>query len=308
MRKRTLWIMLLTISVLLIGLPWVTVMAKQSNSLTLDAIQKAPAAVIAADGKAAPPEVKVAREWTGPLCKAKLVNDGKTPIQIKEVVLLDIPHALHPETHLYGEGFTMLSQTGGTLAKPANIGGYADAKHYKIPEPGDATVVYGLLTLSPAEDDHLLLAFSSCNRFIGRFYVRPTSIQAVLDTENLTLQPGHSWQLEEFLFTAGKDRNALLAKLAERIMQHHAPLHTATEPTGWCSWYCFGPRVTSKQVLDNLDTIARDAPGLKYVLVDDGYQPAMGDWLETGPAFGGGVKDVLKQIRDKGFEPALWVA
>jgi len=34
----------------------------------------------------------------------------------------------------------------------------------------------------------------------------------------------------------------------------------------------------------------------------------MGDWLETGNAFGGNVQGVLKQIKDKGFEPAIWVA
>ena len=50
------------------------------------------------------------------------------------------------------------------------------------------------------------------------------------------------------------------------------------------------------------------APGLKYIQIDDGYQPAMGDWLETGAAFGGQVQTVLRQIRDRGFEPAIWVA
>ena len=33
-----------------------------------------------------------------------------------------MPHALPPETHLYGEGFTMLSQTAGTLGKPTDLG------------------------------------------------------------------------------------------------------------------------------------------------------------------------------------------
>ena len=66
--------------------------------------------------------------------------------------------------------------------------------------------------------------------------------------------------------------------------------------------------MTAQQVLDNLDFIARNAPGLKYIQLDDGYQPAMGDWLETGAAFGGGVQDVLKKIRARGFEPAIWVA
>src|SRR5262249_17388233 len=88
----------------------------------------------------------------------------------------------------------------------------------------------------------------------------------------------------------------------------HPPLLTKTPPTGWCSWYCFGAKVTAKQVTDNLDFIAKNAPGLRYVQIDDGYQAAMGDWLDTGGAFGGDVRAVLKQIADKGFEPAIWVA
>lgn len=34
----------------------------------------------------------------------------------------------------------------------------------------------------------------------------------------------------------------------------------------------------------------------------------MGDWLDTGAAFGGGVATVLRQIRERGFEPAISVA
>jgi len=85
-------------------------------------------------------------------------------------------------------------------------------------------------------------------------------------------------------------------------------LRFAAPPAGWCSWYCFGPRVTAQQVLENLEAIAKKIPGLKYIQIDDGYQPAMGDWLETGAAFGGAVQSVLRQIRDRGFEPAIWVA
>jgi alpha-galactosidase len=34
----------------------------------------------------------------------------------------------------------------------------------------------------------------------------------------------------------------------------------------------------------------------------------MGDWLDSGKAFGGDVRGVLKEIRTRGFEPAIWVA
>src|SRR5262249_38275543 len=117
-----------------------------------------------------------------------------------------------------------------------------------------------------------------------------------------------SWELEEFTVSAGEDVEVLLAELAERLNHHHPRLATAQPPTGWCSWYCFGPNATDKQVLANLDVIARDVPGLRYIQIDDGYQAAMGDWLETGPAFGGNVRPVLEAIRARGFAPALWVA
>jgi alpha-galactosidase len=279
--------------------------AAPEPTLSLDAVQKAPAKVVPVEGDAA--EVKVVREWAGMVCRAKLVNEGKAPVKVKEVVLFDVPHALPPETHLYGEGFTMLSQTAGTLGKPLDLG-RTDRDHYKIPQPSDATVVYGLLTLQPPGGAHAVLAFTSCRRFVGRFYVRPKSIQVVLDTEGLTLAPGQTWDLEEFQFGSGDDRNALLAAAGERIAKNHPRLKSEREPTGWCSWYCFGSHVKAEQVLANVDVMAKEAPGLRYVLIDDGYQPKMGDWLETGPAFGGGVQDVLKKVREKKFEAALWVA
>jgi alpha-galactosidase len=114
--------------------------------------------------------------------------------------------------------------------------------------------------------------------------------------------------LEELIWTSGPDRAKLLAMVANRLAMHHPPLRTSKPPTGWCSWYCFGPRVTAQQVLDNLDTIAKQLPGLTYVQIDDGYQSAMGDWLDTGAAFGGNVRTVLDEIRRRGFQPAIWVA
>mgnify|MGYP000350492368 CR=1 FL=1 len=35
----------------------------------------------------------------------------------------------------------------------------------------------------------------------------------------------------------------------------------------------------------------------------------MGDWLDTGPGFGGKpVQDILREIKSRGREPAIWVA
>lgn len=251
--------------------------------------------------------LKLSGARRGDLYRPTLTNTGKTAVHVKEVAILRIAHELPDDTRLYGESFQMLSQTGGTLGKPVNLG-YDELAHYKLPQPADAKVVSGMMTLTPPSGETMLLGFTSCKRFNGRFYLRPHSIEVVEDTEGLALQPGESWELEEFQYTTGPNRAALLTRLADRIDVNHPPLRFKAPPAGWCSWYCFGARVTAKNVMDNLAAIAKDAPQLKYVQLDDGYQPAMGDWLETGKAFGGDVKGVLEAIRKQGFEPAIWVA
>ena len=264
--------------------------------------------VIGADGSVLR-GVDLVREWSGPFCRSRVTNRSGQRVAIKEVVLVDVELAMPSSMALYGEGFQMLTQTGGTVAAPQDYSQYTDAKHYRIPEPEGARAFYGLLTLSPPAKDTSVVAFTSCARFSGKFIVHDSSLRAVVDCEGLSLDPGESWPLEELMVSAGSDRATLLAAVGDRIAIHHPRLAgSPTPPTGWCSWYCFGPRVTAQQVLDNLDVIAKDFPGLKYVQIDDGYQSAMGDWLETGAAFGGSVRSVLAQIRRRGFEPAIWVA
>ena len=261
----------------------------------------------------------VTREWTDPnhhICASRVTNPTAQPVRVNEVVLFEVRPGPSPEiTQLYGEGFQMLSQTAGTVAGPVDAGSYTDAGHYKLPTATGVRAFYGLMRLGgglPKPDNVLdpdpqwVLAFTSCRRFSGFFRLNGTSsIEVVVDTEGLTLGPGESWNLEEFFQGLGTTN---LKPVAARIAENHPPLKTAAPPTGWCSWYCFGPKVTAQNVLDNLDVIAKKIPGLTYIQIDDGYQAAMGDWLETGAAFGGDVRKVLDEIRKRGFKPAIWVA
>jgi alpha-galactosidase len=282
-------------------------LAWQGEDLTLDKLANAPARAIGLDDRPLP-QVRIERTWKGSTCYASVHNSGREPVRLKHIVVFDVAHGLPPETSLYGEGFQMLTQSGGTLGQPLDLGNYTDPKHYRLAEPTGSRVVYGLATLKPADGPYHALAFDSCRRFNGALHLRSASIHVVQDTEGLTLDPGARWTLEEFSYTSGPDRESLLDALAGRLNANHPPLRFPAPPAGWCSWYCFGPRVTAQQVRDNLDVIARQIPGLKYIQIDDGYQPAMGDWLDTGPAFGGSVQGVLKDIRARGFEPAIWVA
>jgi alpha-galactosidase len=278
-----------------------------SKGIDLDRLRGAPGWVLGDEGKKLT-SVRLTREWQGGSCRSRITNLGKADVRVREVVLFSLAHELPGATAVYGESLQMLSQTAGTLASPEHLG-YDERQHYKVPQPaGVAHAVTGLLMLTPPSEPTTLMAFASCRRFAGRFYLRPGAVEGVLDGEDLVLAPGQTWDLEELFLARGPDQAPLLVSLAARINRQHPPLKFAKPPTGWCSWYCFGPKVTADDVAQNLDVIAKDVPALRYVQIDDGYQPAMGDWLETGKAFGGDVKGVLSAIRKRGFEPAIWVA
>jgi alpha-galactosidase len=248
------------------------------------------------------------RKWSGNICKTTLKNNGKTKVHPSNVILFDISdHGLAPESVVYGEGFQMLHQNGGTLAHREDIGGYADNKHYNISDPHDLPTAYGVLTVSTKADEHLLLGFTSCRRFSGRISYNAEQIQISIDAEGLELKPGESWVLEDFIVLGGSDRGLLFDQLTTEIAKNHPQRKTQTIPTGWCSWYCYGPAVTNQIIEDNLDGFAKILPELKYIQIDDGYQPFMGDWLDENPSYGN-LRKTLTAIKAKGFEPAIWVA
>src|SRR5262249_4493749 len=217
-------------------------------------------------GDGAEKRIELARFWDSDSCRVNLVNRGHRAVRIKEVVVCETSHHLPEETRLYGESFQMLSQTAGTLGHPLDLG-YSEVAHYRIPQPPDALAASGLLTLSAPGRPPLLLGFSSCRRFIGRVFCHKGSIPAVVDTEGLELGPGESWEGEELMVAESDSRPGLLARLAERVVKNHPKRMFQPVPTGWCSWYCFGPKVTAEQVLENLDVISQKLPQLKYVQI-----------------------------------------
>ena len=281
-----------------------------TNSHWVHDFQSAPAKVVLVGGvKADPAVIQVHRSWRGAVCAARVVNVGQSPVRVARVDLFDFNHGLPGTTPFYAESFQMLAQNGGTLAAPADWGSYPDRIHYKLDEPEGLRTAHGMMLLRPAGADQVLLGFGSCRRFDGRISFDAQRLLVSFDCEGLDLAPGETWTLEEFYCEAGSGREALLDNLGQRIEQNH-PRRTGFKapPLGWCSWYCFGPSATVPDIRRNLNWIATNAPQLRYIQIDDGYQPWMGDWLETGKSFGGDIKSVLREIRARGFEPAIWVA
>ncbi len=248
------------------------------------------------------------------MLRTSLRNSGTSPVRVREIVLTTAPHTLPPDTAYYAEGFQMLSQTAGTVGAPEEVGAYTDRGHYKMPEAPDCLTAYGLATCSPPTGDHVALAFTSCRRFVGVVRITATHVELALDAEGLSLAAGEEWALEDCWIGAAPDRDALLDRLAALIAGSHPRLPAVDAPTGragpsgWCSWYWYGPSVSEDDVIANLRAIASHKADLRFIQIDDGFQAAMGDWLEPGERFPGGVGPLCRRIQQEGFEPAIWLA
>lgn len=124
------------------------------------------------------------------------------------------------------------------------------------------------------------------------------------------LDPGESLELEPVRVALGAEPNALLEAHAEAQGLRAGARACAPFQAGWCSWYHFFHDVTEDAFIRNLDALvaARAEIPIELVQLDDGYQRAIGDWLETNEKFPSGLPAIARAVRAAGFTPGLWTA
>lgn len=147
----------------------------------------------------------------------------------------------------------------------------------------------------------------------GVVYLRPHGDDVLLEVEarlERPLAPGARLEIESVRVALGDDPNRLLEAYAEELGARAGARTTSPFQAGWCSWYQFFGKVSEADVLRNLEGLAKarsDFP-IELVQLDDGYQRAIGDWLETNERFPRGLAPLAADIRSAGFRAGLWLA
>ncbi|MGD1995912.1 MAG: alpha-galactosidase [Anaerolineae bacterium] len=123
------------------------------------------------------------------------------------------------------------------------------------------------------------------------------------------LAPGGSVRSETLMLRAESDPLALLETWAEVTGEEMEARTAKHPPTGWCTWYYFYGENTAVDIQENLEAIARHDLPLDVILIDDGYQTAIGDWLSLDAGkFPEGMESVARAIRRAGHRPGIWTA
>ncbi len=150
-------------------------------------------------------------------------------------------------------------------------------------------------------------------RSFGVVFVRRDGDAVQIEVElrvEAEMAPGERRELERVRVCLGDDAARLLEAFAA---EHGRTAGARTQrpfQAGWCSWYHFFHDVTEQDVLRNLDALARARSEIPITLVqlDDGYQRAIGDWLDTNAKFPRGLAPLAADIRSAGFDAGLWTA
>ncbi|MGR2666515.1 glycoside hydrolase family 36 protein [Vibrio campbellii] len=229
-------------------------------------------------------------------------------------VLFQMPFLYEQGATVLGDGFQMLAQTSGTISQPIDIGRCPDNNNsYRIYPESAPKRYYNYLAVEDAAG-YTLFGFTSCHRFAGYFEVQTHGehwvLSASIDGEHTQVADWEHNTLESVAILRGQSLSELYQQYSEMIAEHHPVRNGVTQdaPIGWCSWYAYYADVTEGNVLENVECMQDNLAELEWVLLDDGYQAFMGDWLTPSDKFSGGVKELIHNIRAKGKKPAIWMA
>jgi alpha-galactosidase len=102
-----------------------------------------------------------------------------------------------------------------------------------------------------------------------------------------TLRSGQRRMLHPVVIEEHDDPSVLLERWADRTGRAERARVDAPFLAGWCSWYHYFEHVTERDILANL-ALAADWPFDVFQL-DDGFQRAIGDWLQCNDRFPSGI-------------------
>lgn len=196
--------------------------------------------------------------------------------------------------HMFAQGFGMEGPSGC------------------FPLTEDAPTSHGLTALYAEEN--VLLAYSEDHRrYSAAFQVKKVPVPFggnVSFTAGFNMEgtAGEQVTLPTLYFEEADGLAAGLRHCAERIAAAMGARHTQPPAFFWSSWYHAYETMDQATLEATLAGLRAENVPFRYVELDAGYTPHLGDWLTPNHRWPGGLQKAAETILAAGYQPGVWVA
>jgi alpha-galactosidase len=247
-----------------------------------------------------------------------VANRGDASVRVRSVGLV---HGVEPSGRLrmLRHGYQSWSRTAvatlGVDHDPSTVTGSIEMvrgmHHADQRRAADGELRSEWVTVLADESTDLVLAgFDAGATHDGTWRLRETDGGVELTAEaflgDAVLEPGTRRDLHPHEVRHGDDAPELLDQWAMRVGRAASARVAEPYQVGWCSWYHYFHNVTEAHLRANL-ALADDWPFDVFQL-DDGYQAAIGDWLETNEKFPSNLGAIASRVEAAGRRPGIWIA
>lgn len=203
------------------------------------------------------------------------------------------------------ESMRPLRKIGSPWVKKYHLDTYGDESFLSYDRTGDRSITSHGFTYLKQEDGTVIFCAQrteTSGYIVFRIQTGPSGTTE-LQIENMC--EGLAVPRETSLFDLMFQRGAL-----KEILDRWSPERKdRPQPvTGWTSWYYHYEKISQQIVYDTLKGYVENAIPLDYFQIDDGWQHAVGDWLEFSTSFPDGMAPLSESIRKAGIRPGLWIA
>ena len=250
-----------------------------------------------------------------------VANRGDRPVSVRSVALVHrLDHDGAP-VRMFRNGYqSWTPTTTGVLGVDTDPSLRADleflqAVHHadqRRSHPGELRSEWVTVLAAGPASGLVLAGFDGGDRHDGTLRLRAApggpELRAEAHLGGAVLDPGQRRELHDvdIVTSEGDDPSPLLEAWADRCGTRAGARVGAPYQVGWCSWYQYFHDVDEEDVRSNL-ALADEWP-FDVFQVDDGYQAAIGDWLETNDRFPSDLAGLASSIRSAGRTPGLWLA
>jgi alpha-galactosidase len=253
-----------------------------------------------------------------------VANRGDRPVRLRAVRLVFTVTGVEGPLRAFLNGYQSWSPcrlaTLGVDVDPSTVGRVPRllrASHHadeEVAEDGELRSE-SVAVLADAGADQLLVGFGGSpegSRHDGTLRLRRAGhgsdpeLTAEAFLGGARLDPGAERELRRFMVGAGPDHAPLLEAWAGAVGAEEGARTSAPYQVGWCSWYHYFDRVSEADLRSNL-AHAADWP-FEVFQLDDGFQPAIGDWLGTNEKFDSSLDQLAAAIVGAGRRPGIWLA